>query len=228
MNSLGFIIAANISATFVVFCGIKLFDMRSELAEIIRRYSAFLGLIIAFVAIFNYLLPDALDLFDDKLAPLVILSSAATILILDYCLNVARRLLLEKKSKKTKRISNTSIATITVLDCLASIVAGAAIGFSFTLNFGTGMMVLCAWILYQLTSKVFQIQQYQDANFSRRANIINFSLSLCMTPIAASLICAWARNQFAHAGFFMTAAVGFFAYLCIYQAVIIVKKFQKR
>ncbi|MCQ2570979.1 MAG: hypothetical protein MJ154_01900 [Candidatus Saccharibacteria bacterium] len=230
MNALGIIIAANIAATFVTFCGLKLFDIGSDLADIIRKYGVFLGIVFAIVAIFNFLLPDTLDLLDGSYTIWTVTVSMVAFAFLEFLTNIAKHTLLipkRKKSRKRGRMSKLSVAAIAAMDIAFGCIAGAAAGISFTLHTGTGFMVLCALTLLQIISKVASIRRYQDAGFTRKENITVLALSLCASPIVATLVSMWAHERYRHIGVFMAVAIGYIAYICLYHLVCIVKKYKK-
>ncbi len=231
MNSFGMVIAVNLLATFVIFCGLKLFDMRSTFSEPIRRFSPALGLVFLTVAIFNFLLKDTFELMKDEYVPLVIIVSMLAFSFLGFLSDISKRNLLvpkRKESRRRGRMSNLSVIAIGVIDTLAGCVTGAVAGLSFVLNFGTGIVVLCSLILLQIVSKVSSIRRYQDAFMSRRENITVLAVSLLASPIAAILVNAWARPRYHHVGVLMAVAVGYLAYIGLYHLVLIVKKLQNR
>ncbi len=231
MNALGFVIAANIVATIVTICGLRLFDVGSDLAEPIRKYGVFLGIIFAFAAIFSFLLPDTLELLEANYLIWTTIVSMMAFAFLGFVIAIAKRSLLEpkrQKSRKRGRMSGLSVSAVAALDVVSGAIVGAAAGISFTLNFGTGIIVLCALVLLQIATKVLSIRQYQDAQFTRRENIAVLVLSLGISPVVASLVNLWARDRYRHMGVFMALAIGYLAYLCLYHLVIVVKKRQKR
>jgi len=231
MNTLGMVIAANVFATIAILCGLKLFDLGSSLADPIRKYSPILGIIFAFIAIFNFLLKDTLDLTDGNYTLWMVVVSMIGFAFYDFMVNFAKRGLLEPKSKESRkrgRVSKMSVTAVALLDILSGAIFGAAAGISFTLNFGTGIVTLCSLILLQIVMKVAVIRHYQDARFTRKENITVLVLSLATSPIVASLVNLWARDRYRHVGIFMALAIGYLAYLGIYQVVLIVKKFQNR
>ncbi len=231
MNTLGMVIATCILATFVVFCGLKLFDIGSSLADPIRKMGPALGIVLLIVAIFNFLLKDTLELSDGNHVLWMTVVGMLGFAFFDFIVNIVKHGLLEpkrKKSRKRGRMSGLSVAAIAAFDILAGCIMGAAVGISFTLNFGTGVMVLCALILLQIVGKVATIRRYQEAHFTRRENITVLTLSLCASPVIAILVNAWARERYHYVGIFMALAIGYLAYLGLYHLVLIVKKFQNR
>ena len=225
------VIAACILSTFVIFCGLKLFDIGSSLADIIRRAGPAFGLIFLIVAILNFLLKDTLDLADGNYVLWTTVVSMIGFAFLGFISNITKHGLLEpkrQKSRKRGRVSSLSVAAVAVLDVIAGAILGAAAGISFTLNFGTGIMVLCALIQLQIVGKVATIRRYQDAHFTRRENITVLALSLCASPIVAILVNIWARDRYRHVGIFMAVAIGYLVYLGLFHLVLIVKKYQKR
>lgn len=231
MNTLGMVIAANVMATFVIFCGLKLFDLGSNLADPIRKYGPVLGTVFAAVAILGFLLKDTLDLLDGNYTLWMVVVGMVAFAFLGFMSNLTKRSLLtpkRKESRKRNRMSKLSVSAIAVIDVAAGCIAGAAAGISFTLNFGTGFVTLCALVLLQIIGKVAVIRRYQDAHFTRSENITVLSLSLIASPIVAALVSMWARANYRHVGIFMALAMGYLAYLAIYQVVLIVKKLQNR
>lgn len=231
MNSFGMVIAVNLLATFVIFCGLKLFDMRSTFSEPIRRFGPALGLVFLTVAIFNFLLKDTFELMKDEYVPLVVIVSMLAFSFVGFLSDISKRNLLvpkRKESRRRGRMSNLSVVAIGIIDALAGCVTGAVAGLSFVLNFGTGIVVLCSLILLQIVSKVASIRRYQDAFMSRRENITVLAVSLLASPITAILVNAWARPRYHHVGVLMAVAVGYLAYIGLYHLVLIVKKLQNR
>lgn len=235
MNALSIIIIANIAATFVIFCGLKLFDMGSDLAEIIRKYGVFLGVIFAFVAVFNFLLKDTFDIYDDKLVVPVVMASMVSFAILGFLAELAKHHLLKqpepakKKAKRTVAQSPAGIklASLGAIDLVFGVLAGAATGVSFTLNNGTGIMVLCAFILLQVVDKVATIHRYQEASLVRGQIIAILATTFCASTVVSILLALFARENYRHFGIFMAMAIGYIGYICIYHLVRIVKKYQK-
>ena len=231
MNTLEMVIAVNLLATFVIFCGLKLFDLGSNLADPIRKYGPILGTVFAVVAIFNFLLKDTLELLDGNYTLWMVVVGMIAFAFLGFITNLTKRSLLvpkRKESRRRNRMSKLSVFAIAVLDILAGCIVGATAGISFTLNFGTGFVTLCALVLLQIIGKVATIRRYQDAYFNRRENIMVLSLSLLVSPIVATLVNMWAREHYRHVGIFMALAIGYLVYLSVYQVVLIVKKFQNR
>ena len=224
MNALGTIIVANLAAAFVVFCGIKLFDMGSDFAVIIRRYGLFLGIILTLAAAFGFVLPDALDVIDGNQVFGITFTTLIVLLALGFCKDtICRRLLAKKRTRK-----ENAVVAIGVIDIVGGIISGLALGVSFSLRTGTGLMVLCAWILFQIILWVARIQRYQKAHFTRRDNIIIFTISLCVMPIAAIIVALITRESYTHAGFFLAMLLAYLLYLGLFQIILVVKKLQKR
>lgn len=225
------VIAANLMATFVIFCGLKLFDLGSNLADPIRKYGPVLSVIFVLVGICNFLLKDTLDLIDGNYALWMITVGMVGFAFLGFIINLTKKSLLvpkRKESRRRNRMSKLSVAAIAVLDIVIGCVVGGVAGISFTLNFGTGFVVLCALVLLQIVGKVATIRRYQDAYFSRGENITVLSLSLLASPIVAILVNMWAREHYRHVGIFMALAIGYLVYWGIYQVILIVKKLQNR
>lgn len=224
MNALGTIIVANLAAVFVVFCGIKLFDMGSDFAAIIRRYGLFLGIILTLAAAFGFVLPDVLDIIDGNQVFGITFTTLIVLLALGFCRDtICRRLLAKKRTRK----ENTVVA-IGVIDIVGGIISGLALGVSFSLRTGTGLMVLCAWILFQIILWVARIQRYQKAHFTRRDIIIIFAISLCTVPVVAIIVALIAREGYTHVGFFLAMLLAYLLYLGLFQIILVVKKLQKR
>ena len=225
------IIAVNCFATFAIFCGLKLIDIGSTLSEPVRKFSPALGIIFTIVAIANFLLGDTLSLLDSNYVAWTVTVSMVAFAFLCFLISIIKRSLLvpkRKQSQKRGRASKLSVAAIGAIDVVTGCVIGAVSGISFTLNFGTGIMVLCSLLLLQIATKIMTIRRYQEAFISRRENVTVLVLSLCASPIVASLVNAWARVRYRHVGVFMAIAIGFLLFFGIYHLVLIVKKFQNR
>ena len=225
------VIAFNVLAAFVIFCGLKLFDMGSSLADPIRRYGRALGIVLLVVAIFNFVLKDTLVLIGGGDVLWIALSGMIGFALLGFIDAVAKRRLLrpkQTKSRKQGRPSGLSVAAVATFDIIFGCIIGAVAGISFTLNFGTGAIVLCALILLQIVGKVATIRSYQDAFLSRREIIAIVVASVTASPVVASLVNIWARGHYRHVGVFMALAIAYLAYLGLYHLIIIVKKFQNR
>ena len=230
MNPLGVVIASTLAASFVIYCGIKLFDMGSELAEPIRKYGAFLGIIFAFVTIFNFLLPDMSEVMKDILIAPTILSSALIFMILGYIASFAREKIVgtKKHSAKQERISKKTTLSVGAIDVVEGLVKGVMVGFSFLMSTGTGIMTLCALILFEVVAQVERISLYQKARFSRRQNIIIVSASLIAIPLAAILSFLFSYKNYLHLGSLIAVAAGFFACLSLGHLLKLVAKVRQK
>ena len=232
MNPLAVVISANIAAAFVLFCGIKLFDLGSDFAELIRRHGAFLGLVVALVTIFNFLLTDTADILNGDLLFWTVFVSMICFAILGRLTDLVKVKLLSRKHGKTKKHASPSVLSIITIDLIELIIGaiyGLVAGVSFIVTTGTGVMVLCTLILLRIIGKVETIRQYQEAGFSRRQNIISLVISFCASPIAAILIYLFLRGNYRSAGVLMATAAGFLIYISLYRALtVIVKKYKNR
>lgn len=223
MNLVLFAAIATIFAIFAIFCGIKLFDLGSTLSDPIRRYGGFLAVIFAFVAIFNFLIVDALELKDGGFIALVIVSTIAALCLVSALIDSARLRLTKGRTTSLKK--QLALGSFDVLGGLAT---GVAIGCSFALTSGAGILSLCALILFMISRKVAIIYLYQNAHYSRRANAVTLVISLCVIPIVAPLVCAFLQANTSAVAFALSLAAGYFGYLSLAQLLEIVKKYQKR
>ena len=223
MDSITLAIAANIAAAFVIICGIKLFDIGSELAEVVRRYGVFIGVIFAFVTIFNFLIPDALETMGGSIIPSVIIITMLLLAIVGRIIVMLRHKLLKPK-KKGASISGSSIALLGVMDIATCVASGVFTGFCFVANSGSGVMALCALILFTIAGKVELIHSYQQAGISRKTNTLLFVVSVVMVPLNSIIAFLVMRSNYLHAGAFIASSVGFFAYLTLLRLITIVKK----
>lgn len=229
MNTLVFVIASSIAAAFVFLCGIKLFDLGSELAEPIRKYGVFLGLIIAFATIFNFLLPDILEILDGNTVFGIVFASMIGFAILGRIVEFIKHILLDSKKKANRRVSVPTIAAIDVIELIIGLIYGAAVGVSFSVTTGSGIMLLCTFILFRLISRVQTVRRYQLAHFTRRANIVAVVISTCVSPVATICTYLLARNHYRSMGFFMSVALGFLVYISLLNiTALVVKKFKNR
>lgn len=231
MNPLALVIGANIAAAFVLFCGIKLFDLGSDFADLIRRHGVFLGLIVAIVTIFNFLLTDTAEILNGELLFWTVFVSMICFAILGRLVDLVKIKLLSSKHKKKKHLSPSvlSVITVNLIELIIGAIYGIAAGASFIVTTGTGVMVLCVFILFRIVGKVETIQQYQEAGFSRAQNIITLIISFCSSPIAAIVTYLLLKGNFRSAGIFMATAAGFLTYISIYRVLtVIVKKYKNR
>lgn len=228
MNPLVTVIAANITAAFVIFCGIKLFDIGSDFADLIRRYGVFLGLVIAFVTIFNFLLSDTGDVLDSNIIYWTVFVSMICFAILGRLADVVKRLILAPR-KKRKKMTAGPVIVVLMIDLIIGAIYGLASGASFMVTTGTGVMVLCSIILLRLMGLVSTIGRYQEAKLSRRQNSLIVALSLIVTPVVAIITYLLLRSNFRSSGVYMASAAGFLIYLCLLQiTTLVVKKYKNR
>ncbi len=231
MNPIGLMITTTLVATFVVFCGIKLFDMGSELADLIRKYGAVVGIILAFTVAVGFLIPDTIETSKQILVAPTVIMSALVFMVLGYLLDILRKRLTSKKrlSSKTSRVPRSITASVGLICIAENAVMGIVIGYCFLQNIGSGIMALCALVLYLILANVENIRRFQDARFSRRQNIIIVSASLFTLPVAAIVTFMITRTNYLHLGTHIAIAAGFFFYLMIcYLLDIIAKLRQKR
>lgn len=232
MNGLALVVSANIAAAFVLFCGIKLFDLGSDFADLIRRHGVFLGLILALVTIFNFVLVDAGEIIDGELLLWTMLVSMVSFAILGRLVDLMKvKILSKKRSKKAKHSAPSllSIIVINLTELIIGVIYGIVAGSSFIVTTGTGVMVLCTLILLRIIGKVETIRQYQDSGFSRGQNIAALIVSFCSSPAAAIATYLILRGNYRPASMLMATAAGFLTYVSIYRVLsVIVKKYKNR
>jgi zinc transporter ZupT len=203
--------------------------MGSELAEPIRKYGAFLGLIIAFATIFNFLLPDILEILDGNTVFGVVFASMISFAVLGRIIEFLKRILLSTKKKANSRPTMPKIIAIDAIELIVGLIYGAAVGVSFSVTTGSGIMLLCAFILFCLVSRVQTIRRYQLARMTRRANIIALIIPSCIAPAATIITYLLARTHYRSMGFFMSVALGFLVYISLFNiTTLVVKKFKNR
>ena len=230
MGQLPLVIFANVAATVAILCGLKLFDIGSDFSDMIRKYGVFLGLVLAFVTILQFLLIDATEVLDGNIVYWTVFVSMVFFAIICRIIEMTKRSLLEpkrKESRKRGRMSKISVVVIDSIDIVTGIAYGVAAGVSFTSNIGTGMMVLCSFILLRLVAEVALIRRYQDAHFTRKENIVSLMLTLCISPVVAVPIYLLTRSQHRNSALLLSIVAGFLIYTCLYHLVMIVVKIRR-
>jgi len=230
MNPLVIAIISSAMAVFVVACGLKLIDLGSSFTNAIVKIGPAVACVLGMVAVFNFMLIDALELVDLPNVALIGAISLIAFSILRLIFDITRRgLLIPKraKSRKSGRVSKLSVAAIIGLDLISGIAAGATAGVSFALNIGTGIVVVCAIVTLMLDQKISLIRRYQDAHLSRGENITALAATLVAFPIAVSLVCFFARDHYSLMGSFIVVALGYLLSWSVLKAVEIVKTLRK-
>ena len=230
MNPLVVAITTSILASFVMACGLKLIDIRSNFANYIVKYGPIIACLLGVVAVFNFILIDALELITLQDVALIGVLSFAAFSILRFMFDISRRGLLvpkRAKSRKSGRISRLSVAATIVLDLVSSIAAGTAAGVSFALNIGTGIVVVCTIMMLILDQKINLIRRYQNARLSRGEIVATVVVTLVAFPIVSSLVCFFARGFYSLMGAFLSVTLGYLLSWSIFKAVEIVKTLRK-
>ena len=230
MNPLIIAIIASIVAMFVVACGLKLIDIGSSLANPIIKYGPVIACILGVVAAFNFLLIDTLELVIVENVALIGALSFVAFCLLRFTFDIIRGCLLipkRAKSRKSGRVSKLSVAGIFGLDFISGIIAGAVAGVSFSLNIGTGIIVVISLMMLILGNRINLIKRYQAARLSRKENIIALVLTLVAFPLCAITVCIYARKLYSVTGVFLAVAFGYLLYISLFKAVEIVKKLRK-
>jgi len=222
MSGIFSILFVIVAAYAVILCGLKLFDISSELAEPIRRYGMFAGVFLAVITILGFLLSDISDITDGGSTFLAIFLGTLTISAIEIALEFLRaRILSRRKAKKL-------LAKVTFLDSIDEILVGLAVGISFIMSFGSGVMTLCAVILFQICTKVESINLYQKHRFGRRDNLIALLIPLGLSLVTAIVTSLLSHGRYIKMGIFLSFAISYLLYLCIRHLYIVVKKHQKR
>ena len=230
MNPIVIAIVASVLAVFVVACGLKLIDLGSSFTNIIVKAGPAVACVLGVIAVFNFMLIDALELIDMPNVALVGVISLLAFSLLRFIFDVTHRgLLIPKraKSRKSGRASKLSIAALFGLDFISGLVAGAVAGVSFALNIGTGIVVVCAIMMLMLDQKISLIRRYQNAHLKRGENIAALAMTLIAFPVAASLVCLFARDYYSLMGVFLSVALGYLLCWSVFKAVEIVKTLRK-
>ena len=230
MSPLLVAIIISVFAMIVVACGLKLIDLGSSLAKPIQKAGPTVACLLGIVAVFNFLLIDTLELMTVQNIILVGIISLLAFVFLRYIFDITRRgLLIPKraKSRKSGRMSKLSVAGIMGLDLVSGIMAGAVAGMSFTLNIGTGIVVVCAFMALLLDQKIELIRRYQVAHFKRSENILALTLTLVVFPVATGFVCSIARRYYPVMGAFMAVSLGYLLSWSLYKVIEIVKTLRK-
>ena len=230
MNPLVIAIVASILASFVIACGLKLIDIGSNLANYVVKYGPFIACLLGVIAVFNFILVDALELLSIKDVALIGGLSLVAFSLLFFMFDIIRRCLLipkRAKSRKSGRASKLSVVAIVVIDLISGLAAGAVAGVGFALNIGTGVIVICALMMLILDRRIKLIQRYQKAHLDRSENIAALSATLVAFPVAASLSCYFSRGLYSLMGVALALSLGYLLSWSAFKAVEIVKKLRK-
>lgn len=231
MNDLIMTIAANVLAVFVIACAVKLFDIGSSFANLIRKYGVYLAILLGVVAAFNMFLPDLIEIADGKTIVIVAVIMVLASSFLAYEFSILRDIFTKpkrQKSRKNGRVSRWSVAFVAVMDMISGAMIGATAGIAYTLSFGAGIMTTCAIILFQTHIKVDLIDRYWKAFFSRGENIFILVVSLLAQLATSLVVYLYVGPHFNLFGVFISAAFGYLLYLCISRLFMIAKSRKKR
>lgn len=229
MNSIGFVIVTIVLATIAMLCGIKLFDLNSELSEPIYKYGPFIGIIFAVFAAFGLILPDVVEVTDN--VPLIIAASIAAFLLVGTGLTALRRYSLSirpNNKRAKKRLPRGGFVGVCAVDTVEGIFAGFATGASFLFNSGAGIVALCAMVMLQISTKVAAIREYQDSGATRKQNMAALLASSIANIAAAISTYLLARGHINIDGVLASIGVGFILYRAVIHLWLIVKRFQNR
>jgi len=231
MNNPVLIASVNVLAILVIACAVKLFDIGSNFAVLIRKYGIYFAILLGVIAAFPLLLPDLLEIAEGKVIAYVSVVTVLACSFLAYEFSILRRCFLEpkrKKSRKKGRASGYSVAFVALMDMVSGAMIGATTGICYTLNFGTGLIATCAIILFQTHIKVDLIDRYWKAFFSRGENIFILVCSLLAQLAAALATYFFVEPHFHLMGVFVSVGFGYLIYLCISRLFMIAKNRKKQ
>lgn len=228
MNSLQAIVIVNIVAFFAIVCGIKLFDLGSSLADIIRKYGIFLGIILAVVTIVCFLLPNAAQTIKDGQVGLPFIASFLVVVVVDSIFRQIRKKITEPKKQKRARVAKSQVFGLYALEIINSALTGTMIGFSFIFDFTSGMLFLCALVLYQIMDKVHLIVRLQEAGFNRGKYIAATVTSLIIVPAVACVTSVLLHENYMHLGALIAIAAGYLGGISLGRLMPVVAKMRQK
>lgn len=224
-----FVVLACILAPIVVLCAVSLFIIGSTFARPLQRLSTPLATLLALIAIFAFLLPEANESISAGAIALVSLVSCFSFLLFGHEISVCRRSVSDVFLAPRRRLSRPLFyLSICLLDLFGIILAGLTVGFSFLASSGAGYIVLCSLVLFTIPQILSRLDSYQALAFSRRAVTVCFSVAFLAFPLVAILSFLCAGGRLLTTGVLLSLAAGHLLYLASWHLYFIVRGRLKR
>ena len=230
MNILPIVIASSFMAIVAIVCGLKLFEMNSNLSEYLRRFSIPLAILISVVILLTMALPEASATMSDGALALMIGIAVAGYIVIEHELSICRQFALintESHGKKAVRRRRLSFVTLNVIDVIGSLLDGAAIGAAFTLSRGAGIITMCAIVMFNIMQRVVCIRRYVGLKMSRGKIIFNQALSLIAMVAAIIAVYLLLPNLQTGNAVYLALAAAYLLYLSLWHLFFIVKSRKK-
>lgn len=207
-----------------VACALKLFDMNSDFAPILRKISVPFAIIISVVVICVFVFPliseSAFDL--SAFAALIFISCISNCVV-GYLISIFIDKIIAKyrKAKKFK----PAVLPLTLLDSVGALLAGFGLGGCFYSN-GTGILAAVALGLFLLAEKVAIVRRYQN-EWTRRQIITNLAITLAIIPLVVLAVIYFCSLNLAAGLTLLALGCGYLLYRVAFHLFFIAKSLKK-
>lgn len=217
---------ATVALVFVTVCAIKLFDMGSSFASLMKMANIPLAILFTVVAVFAFAMPIVSEEADTSLASLIALAGFLAFFafgkISSHLLEAPKQL----KSSKKKSEYLIPFGKATFFDVIGGIFAGFAVGSCFLLGTGLGYLTTTVLGLFVIIEKVALLTRYTE-DWSNKKIYANMSMALLAIPIMA-VATVWTTSNFASIAIYVSSVgLSYFLYRAAFQGYFLVKKLKK-
>ena len=210
------VIIISVLAAFSIWCGVELFLMGSDLAELIRKYGIVVAIALGLVSSLVFILPSTFEYLEAKQVALIGIASFVVFCLGVFLFSLARKALLTPRKVKGRdkpKVNMVAFGAIDALDFASSLLAGGLMGIVLIADYGAGLIGLCAVVIFKILERSKAIARYEAAIISGTATKINMFGSIIL--VAAGVIASYLvmREAYAFANTAVVASLGFLVYL---------------
>ena len=180
------VIVISVLAAFSIWCGVKLFLMGSELAELIRRYGVLVAVALGLISSLVLMLPAMLEHLEKAQILGIGILGVAAFCLLSFLFSIAREALLlprKMKGREKPKVSTASFIAVDALDFASSLVGGALIGVAMVADFGASLIGLCAVVIFKILERSKAINRYESAVIAGSSISLNLIGSIVLVGV---------------------------------------------
>ncbi len=207
-----------------VACALKLFDMNSDFAPILRKISIPFAIIVSLIIICIFVFPliGESDFDIGVFAALIFISCVVNCAIGYFVSILIDRII--AKSKKAKKFK-PAVVSLTLLDLVGALLAGLGLGGCFYSK-GIGMLAAVALGLFLLMEKVAVVRRYQN-EWTRQQIITNLAITLIVIPLAVLAVIFFCSLNLSAGLTLLALGCGYLFYRVAFHLFFIAKSLKK-
>ena len=210
------VIVISILAAFSIWCGIELFLMGSDLAELIRKYGIIVAIALGLVSSLVLILPSTFEHLEAKQVTFIGVTSFAVFCLGAFLSSLARKALLKPRKVKGRdkpKVDMAAFVAIDALDFASSLLAGGLMGIALVADYGAGLIGLCAVVIFKILERSKAISRYEAAIIPGTAIKVNLFGNIALVAVGLIVSYLTVHQAYAFANTAVVASLGFLVYL---------------